>query len=1583
MKTIKFFALAATMLCAATPFSYGIDFFYDGIAYDFVLPDSLSVAVSGDLPETTTSVVIPDTVENYLGIKYPVTEIGKSAFYNLPILQSVTLPKHCVKIGDYAFSECRALEKINLSGVLEIGKSAFYNCKSLKQVTLAEGVTSIARYTFMNCSGLTSVTLPNSLVEIQNGAFGYCTGLTSITIPENVRVVWGRAYGGDKGAFYGCSNLGRLEWNAKTFLRDNFSYWDRVWENGPFADVPITSVIIGSSADTLPTNMCKNMTKLKSITIPNTVKAISISMFAGCTSLEYVSIPSSVKGLLADPYNSTDYLFNGCVNGKCCRIDANLQPYEENSTLNYCKFDSLVFGSSVTSFDVQFVGAYQGTDIYFESVAPPTILNADKKMSNIIYVHVPRGTKEAYRAALGDNYIYLEPNESRTITGSCGENLTYTIDPTTGDCVISGTGDMTDYSYNNYSPFYRYRTLFKNITLQEGITSIGECAFGGCTYEHEQIILPESLQKIGTGALCFEKYVNGPKYYDYGENVREVRLGKNITYLGENAFNELLTVITCCSTTPPTISKNYPPAPNLLLVRVPKGTTEAYRTAWGDKYIYAEEGMSDTTGVLLDDVNWSFNPYTRILSITGNGPIPNFKTGAANLKKPWAEFEAVVDSVYIGDSITYIGNYAFSDCTPLKSLVIPSGVKAVGYSLATNSDIRTLYINASLTSSQTYISSGVISSSIGEWIVGQSTTLFPFNGTKLTNVYIADSVTSVAPYMFAGCDSLRSIVIPNSVKTIGRNAFEACSNLASIQLPNALEVIDTACFYRTTALESITLPKTIKRIGQEAFVYSAITQIDLPEGLEAIEEAAFGSSALTSIKLPNSLQELGKKALFDTQIDTLVVPENVKLIGPYIVSNDFYCYGASRATLKLLVWNAKNATNTSVEHETWGDSSSPIFWTDKIVIGENVESLPHDLAVYDYPSVRIPDKVQTICPSALMYFTGIPDTIYIGTGLKKCGKSAMLCWRSSPRHIFIKDIAAFCQIEHTGSFTSRSSHLYLNGIDVNEIGTIIIPDSVEYIRPYTFSYFDFSGCDIIFGKNVLEAQQYAFAYSYIRSLTTNDNLLALGTYTWNSSSSRYEIIGCFGNSSNYYDDARIGTLTLGKNIQTLNIYGPIINHLRWNVYYDESRILKYPSLLYSVEFGDSILNVPAYLCRNTNLSSIYLPNTIQFIGDQAFYGCYNLADINMPQSLTTVGKEAFSGCGGISELSFAQRCQLKDKAFYNCTGLKQIYCYSDVPGTCASDAFDGLDKFGCTLYVPAGSEDKYKVATGWRDFFYTKSIGADSVETGAVSVVPEMNDALFTWPTTDNANTYSLQINKDSVIFCTLQFNANGQLLGIAFAPSEKSDNNNSESPSSGFQFRVTGLQSATRYSYSIDVMDDADNLLKKYTGKFKTKETPWDSEGEFEPDPDQTPDPDTEEPDVTLYAITIVASENGVILSDKATATTDEIVTLTIVPNDGYKLGELQVKMGDNDIAVTDDFKFTMPAGAVTISGIFEEESTALKTTEAQELRTESGRIICDGEFQIFDLLGRNVTRLNGQLNGVYIVKVGDKAQKVLVSRK
>ena len=1341
--------LVALFLATTALWAYDLmwdDMFYDYAYYNYdpytgQYADTTLIVVSTpyDSPlKNRTSIVIPEEVK--CGEQtFRVTEIGGGAFKGYDYLEAVTIPNTIKRIGSSAFSSCGSLTSINLpNSVTEIDENAFHGCKSLTSIVIPDSVKVIGQYTFYDCSGLRSVVFPEGLMSIGSYAFMDCINLTAMTLPENITTM-------GEGVFDKCTKLSHVMWNVQNCQLESINpnpfgvYFNEAAGTGKSPN-PITSFVFGDKVEIIPNTLCKGLTQLTSVTIPTSVTTIGTQVFNGCTSLQYVNIPSSVTTIGSG--SEYDRFFEGVMNGKVCKVDANLIFDDVHLFVN-CKFDSMIIGTSVATLNAEaFVyesrdrEPYYGSDIYFESATPPAILNKDAGLGDIVYVHVPTGAKAAYREAFGDNYVFLEPDESRTITGTCGEHLTYTLEPTTGDLTISGYGDMYDYDEAGYkkttSPFYIYRNLIKNIIFQEGITSIGEYAFCQCPYPQNHITLPQSLQQIKQYALCFspngEKKEfwseNGESYYNYDNsiNVTEIQIGSNVSYIGYKAFSEAVTTISCAATTPPALQNNSsynPPAEYLLLIRCPRGTSTAYRAAWGDrgirrgKYIYAEEGMADTTGILVNDVKWTLNFYTRTLSITGKGEMPNFgdKTIA-----PWKKYSFLIDSVYIGDSITYIGNNAFRNFARLQSLTIPKGVVAVGYTIAEGSNLQTVYINASLQDANASIASGVISSPIGDWIVGDGHAYFTFDDTKLANVHFADDVTSIAPYMFTMCDSLRSIIIPNSVKIIGRNAFEACHNLASIQLPSSLEVIDTACFFKTTALQTIVIPTTIKRIASEAFVYSAITNINLPEGLEVIEDAAFGSSALTSIKLPNSLRELGTQAFASVKIDTLVIPENVTKIGCYITgTNDMY--GNKLHPLKLLVWNAKNAINTRVDVDDIY-SSRTIFETDKVIIGNNVESVPNALVEYKYPSLTISDKVQKIGHCAFTYTKGLSDTVYVGTGLTWCGHSALRRYsKNTPRYVFIKDIGAFCNIDMSEDFGSLSagealSQLYINGQNVNDIGEIVIPDNVFTIYSYAFYNYDLSNVDIIFGKNVQNAQRNSFAWSPIRSLTTNDNLYMLGGYVYDSGSGEFVVESCFGDHSQI-DASHIGTLILGTDIQGLSLYGPVIDNIVWNVRYYESCYLKYPSTLQSIEFGDSVLNVPAHLCRNTNLLSVHLPDNVSSIGEQAFYGCSSLSDLSLSSSLLSVGKEAFSGCNRLSSLTFRERCQLDSKAFYNCTGLQHIYCHSEIPGNCASDAFDGLDKFACTLHVPAGSQPKYQVATGWRDFYYTEEIGTKEI---AVSV---------------------------------------------------------------------------------------------------------------------------------------------------------------------------------------------------------------------------------------------------------------------------
>ncbi len=217
------------------------------------------------------------------------------------------------------------------------------------------------------------------------------------------------------------------------------------------------------------------------------------------------------------------------------------------------------------------------------------------------------------------------------------------------------------------------------------------------------------------------------------------------------------------------------------------------------------------------------------------------------------------------------------------------------------------------------------------------------------------------------------------------------------------------------------------------------------------------------------------------------------------------------------------------------------------------------------------------------------------------------------------------------------------------------------------------------------------------------------------------------------------------------------------------------------------------------------------------------------EGVTTIGNSAFAGYSTLKHLSVAASVKtIYEQAFYNCTGLENIYCYRATPPTAYSNTFDGIEKFECVLHVLSASVDMYKAATGWRDFYYVETIDAEEVaETITdVDVAPSDNEAVVTWPTSTNAATYSLQITKDGVVFCTLIFNANGQLTGIAFAPGRDYTNNHAPAAvltsDGGFRFTITGLSSGTNYHLTLDTKDANDQVIASYVTDFTTTgETP------------------------------------------------------------------------------------------------------------------------------------------------------------------
>ena len=151
-----------------------------------------------------------------------ITELDDSAFSYCTSLRRITLPKSLIKIGDYAFHNCRLEEMIIPEKVEEIGKYSFAYCSNLKSISLPNSLRKIGQYSFYECQSLKNIKVPEGVEEIQFRSFGDCLNLESIYLPSTLKVV-------GKNIFLCCPSLKNITLNANEHII--FSEDDDTYEN--------------------------------------------------------------------------------------------------------------------------------------------------------------------------------------------------------------------------------------------------------------------------------------------------------------------------------------------------------------------------------------------------------------------------------------------------------------------------------------------------------------------------------------------------------------------------------------------------------------------------------------------------------------------------------------------------------------------------------------------------------------------------------------------------------------------------------------------------------------------------------------------------------------------------------------------------------------------------------------------------------------------------------------------------------------------------------------------------------------------------------------------------------------------------------------------------------------------------------------------------------------------------------------------------------------------------------------------------------------------------------------------------------
>ena len=214
--------------------------------------------------------------------------------------------------------------------------------------------------------------------------------------------------------------------------------------------------------------------------------------------------------------------------------------------------------------------------------------------------------------------------------------------------------------------------------------------------------------------------------------------------------------------------------------------------------------------------NHAFYNCWGLTSVT----IPNSVT---NIERYAFLYCSDLTSLTIPASVTSIGSFVHEGCDGLTSIIVEAGNPVYDSRGNCNAIIRTADNTLVAGCQNTTISDSV--TSIGNSAFSEIATLtsvtipnsvtnigdFAFHDCfGLTSVTIPDSVTSIGFWAFRYCSGLTSVTIPNSVTSIGEGAFELCSSLKSMVIPTSVMSIGNNAFVRCSGLKHLYLPASFE-----------------------------------------------------------------------------------------------------------------------------------------------------------------------------------------------------------------------------------------------------------------------------------------------------------------------------------------------------------------------------------------------------------------------------------------------------------------------------------------------------------------------------------------------------------------------------------------------------------------------------------------------------------------------------------------------------------------------------------------------------------------------------------------------------
>ncbi len=492
--------------------------------------------------------------------------VGYGAFRGNTALQEVLVPEGVRKIDSLAFAGCNNLQKVQLpEGITEIGYSAFEHCTALQQITLPHGLTLLDRMAFLGCTKLAEISFPDTLstvgrdafrdtlwltdqpdgviyagplvlfvkgtvtdavikpgtVKICVDAFRNCTSLTSIGLPESLLELEDRA-------FQNCRKLREIT-IPKHVTKMGYRAFDECIKLHVQIDATEPNIGRQCFMDTATVRI----TTMDPAKLPDNVRQSAILAFADdvCSdvpldnvfykrfmkyiysrrkllyplALEHWNLLQLMMQEQIIPLDDADMILDSVLAGEQAEAVAALIQYkqtisaDEGDELDSFLNDSMNLNNSMNSPD----------DLWDDLELSWDLPEQEKTAEDL---QKEWGTKKCSDGTY-TLLMYHGSDLEMTVPNKIGEQMITAISPSA--CSPQRHGIKRETA--------DHRRSIRKVTVQEGITKIGNHAFADCE-NLMQVILPESMIEIGYEA--FRNCVN----------LTEITLPHSVEKVGRAAF---------------------------------------------------------------------------------------------------------------------------------------------------------------------------------------------------------------------------------------------------------------------------------------------------------------------------------------------------------------------------------------------------------------------------------------------------------------------------------------------------------------------------------------------------------------------------------------------------------------------------------------------------------------------------------------------------------------------------------------------------------------------------------------------------------------------------------------------------------------------------------------------------------------------------------------------------------------------------------------------------------------------------------------------------------------------------------------